>query len=108
MEMKTVADTHYSPRLLLILTLIIGLNILDSLFTIMILDLGGQEVNPVVRSAIHIYGNRFWIWKYALVSVSAVLLCHCSRLKHLKGVIFVLACFYLAVVVYQIALLNFY
>jgi len=108
MGMNTVADKRYSPKLLFILTLIVGLNILDSLFTMMILDLGGQEVNPVVRSAIQIYGNRFWIWKYALVSVSAVLLCHCSRLRHLKEVIVVLACFYLVVVAYQIVLINFH
>ncbi len=108
MGMNTAAGIHYSPGLLFIMTLIVGLNILDSLFTIMILDLGGREVNPIVRSAIQLCGNNFWIWKYALVSVSAILLCHCSRFRDLRGVLFVLACLYFAVVVYQIALINFH
>ncbi len=89
------------------MTLIVGLNILDSLFTMMILHLGGQEVNPVVRSAIQVYGDSFWIWKFALVSVSAVLLCVCSSLKYIKGLMVALACVYFVVVAYQIALINF-
>jgi hypothetical protein len=104
--MDTIAEEHYSSRLLFILTLLVGLNILDSLFTMMILDLGGEEVNFLVRSAIQAYGDRFWIWKFALVSVSAVLLCLGSRLKYVKGVIVGLACLYFVVVAYQIALLN--
>ncbi len=104
--MDTIAQEHYSPKLLFILTLLIGLNILDSFFTMMILDLGGEEVNPLIRSAIGVYGDRFWIWKYALVSVCAILLCLCSRVKYIKGVILGLACLYFVVVAYQIALLN--
>ncbi len=104
--MDTIAQEHYSPKLLFILTLLIGLNILDSFFTMMILDLGGEEVNPLIRSAIRVYGDRFWIWKYALVSVCAILLCLCSRVKYIKGVILGLACLYFVVVAYQIALLN--
>ena len=104
--MDTIAEEHYSPRLLFILTLLVGLNILDSLFTMMSLDLGGEELNFLVRPAIQAYGDRFWIWKFALVSVSAVLLCLGSRLKYVKGVIVGLACLYFVVVAYQIALLN--
>ena len=106
MEIKAIANEHYSPRLLFALTLLLGLNILDSLFTMMILDLGGEELNPIVRSAIQAYGERFWIWKFVLVSISAVGLCFCSRMKYIKGAIVGLACIYFLVVAYQIALLN--
>ena len=37
---------RYSHLMFFILVLILGLNILDSLFTMMIIDLGGQEFNP--------------------------------------------------------------
>ncbi len=104
--MDTIAKEHYSPRLLFILTLLVSLNILDSFLTMIILDLGGEEVNPFVRSAIEVYGDGFWIWKFALVSVCAVLLCLGSRLKYIKGVIVSLACLFFVVVAYQIVLLN--
>ncbi|MBM4324538.1 MAG: hypothetical protein FJ115_13340, partial [Deltaproteobacteria bacterium] len=41
---------RYHPKLLILLTLGIGLTVLDALFTMMILDDGGWEINPVVRS----------------------------------------------------------
>jgi hypothetical protein len=104
--MDKIVEEHYSPRLLFFLTLVVGLNVLDSLFTMIILDLGGKEVNPIAYSAFEVYGDHFWIWKFGLVSVGVILLCLCNRLKYLKGVIVGLACLYSIVVAYQIALLN--
>ena len=60
---------QYNPGLLILLILPIGLTILDSLFTMMILKGGGWEMNPVVASIIQLYGDRFWIWKFAIVSI---------------------------------------
>ena len=96
---------RYSSALLAVLILIVGLNILDALFTMTILDLKGWEVNPVVRSVIQLHGDRFWIWKFGLVSFCLVLLCLHSRFKLIKGIIIVLSSIYLAVVVYQLLLL---
>ena len=72
---------QYSSGLLILLTLPIGLNILDALFTMMILDDGGWEVNPVVCSVIQLYGDRFWIWKFAIVSIPLVFLCLHSKFR---------------------------
>ena len=96
---------RYSSALLALLILIVGLNILDSLFTMAILDLKGSEANPVVRSVIQLHGDGFWIWKFGLVSFCLVLLCLHSRFKHIKNVIIVLSSIYLAVVLYQLFLL---
>lgn len=52
---------RYSPGILFFMTLIVGLNILDAIFTTMILDLGGYELNPIVRSVIFLYGDKFWL-----------------------------------------------
>jgi len=41
---------RYSSGLFLILVLIIGLNVLDALITMMILELGGRELSPIVQS----------------------------------------------------------
>jgi hypothetical protein len=49
----------YSPAMLFLLILVEGLNILDSLFTMTVLDSGGHDINSVVRSVIALFGDRF-------------------------------------------------
>jgi hypothetical protein len=97
---------HYSPRLLFFLVLIIGLNYLDSCFTLMILEKGGKELNPIVESAISLWGEKFWIWKFALVSVSSVILCLFSRYRRVKIAIVLVSLIYLVLVSYQVVGLN--
>jgi hypothetical protein len=96
---------RYSSKLFLFLILIIGLNILDVLFTMMILDHKGWEFNPVVKSVITIYGDGFWIWKFAIVSFSLVLLCLHSKFKPVKQIIIALSSIYLLTILYQIFVL---
>ncbi len=96
---------RYSSALLALLILIVGLNILDSLFTMAILDRKGWEVNPIVESVIQLHGDGFWIWKFGLVSFCLVLLCLHSKFKQIKNVIIFLSSIYLCVVLYQLFLL---
>jgi len=96
---------RYSPTLFFFLILILGLNVLDALFTIMILDVKGSEANPVVCSVISLYGNQFWIWKFGIVSTCLVLLCLHSKFRRVKGIIIVISTVYLTVIIYQIWLL---
>jgi hypothetical protein len=99
---------RYSPSLLFFLLLIVGLNLLDALFTMMILDYGGWEVNPIVRSAIEVYGDHFWVWKFSLVSVNVILLCLHSKFKYVKKIILGICLVYLAIVLYEIRLMTFH
>jgi hypothetical protein len=99
---------RYSARLLFVVTLILGLNILDALFTMMIIDLSGVEVNPVVLSVMHLYGDQFWIWKFGIVSFSLVLLCLHSRFGRVRPAVAGACLFYLVVVAYQIALIIYH
>lgn len=96
---------RYSPTLFFFLIMIIGLNVLDALFTLMILDLKGWEANPVVHSVISLYGTNFWVWKFSIVSVSLVLLCLHSKFRLVKEVIIAISCLYIMVVAYQVFLL---
>ena len=98
-------DRH-SSVVFFFLVLILGLNILDSLFTMMILDLKGREANPIVRAVMDIYGSNFWLWKFGIVSLCTILLCMHSRHRVVKGVIIVLSCIYFSVVLYQVFLLK--
>ena len=96
---------RYSPRLFFFLVLIAGLNVLDALLTMMILELRGQEINPVVQSVMGLYGERFWVWKFAIVSVCIVLLCLHSRFKRVMAICIGCGFIYLAVILYQIFLI---
>ncbi len=96
---------RYHPALLFLLLLITGLSALDSAFTITILDRGGQELNPIVGSVIELYGDRFWIWKFALVSGCLVLLCLHSKFKQTQTLLIAVCSIFLALLSYQICLI---
>jgi hypothetical protein len=96
---------QYHSGLLLLIILPIGLTILDALFTMMILDNGGWEVNPLVRSAIQIFGDRFWVWKFAIVSIPLILLCLHSKFRLVVPALKIITAVNIVVVSYQIFLL---
>ncbi len=95
---------RYHSGLLILLTLAVGLTVLDALFTLMILDDGGWEANPVVRSAIQLYGDRFWIWKFLLVSIPLALLCIHSKFRFIVPVILGIMTINVLVIGYEIFL----
>ena len=96
---------RYSSTLFFFLILLIGLNVLDVLFTMMILDGKGWELNPVVRSVMDTHGDRFWIWKFGVVSVSLTLLCLHSKFRHVTQIIVGLSLIYLLTIFYQVFIL---
>ncbi len=96
---------RYSPGILFFLILIVGLNVLDAIFTIMIVDIGGFEINPLVRSVIFLYGDKFWIWKFGVVSASLILLCLHIKFRMVKAIIFGIALIYIGIISYQLKLI---
>jgi hypothetical protein len=95
---------QYHSGLLILLILPLGLSILDALFTMMIMNDGGSEMNPVVFSVIQLYGERFWIWKFAIVSFSLVLLCLHSKFRWVFSALVSVASINIIVILYQIYL----
>jgi hypothetical protein len=95
----------YGSGLLFLIVLIAGLNILDALLTMMILEDGGLEMNPIVHSVIQIYGDRFWIWKFAMVSVSLILLCLHNKFRLATPAMLGISAVYMTVVSFQIFLI---
>jgi Domain of unknown function (DUF5658) len=91
---------------LFLIILISGLNVLDSVLTLMLLDLGAVEANPIVGAAIQVFGDHFWVWKYGIVSASSLILCCCGKRTSVKISLIFIALVYSAVVIYQIALLG--
>jgi hypothetical protein len=95
---------RYDFGLLILMTLAVGLNVLDALFTMMILDDGGWEINPVVGSVIQLFGDRFWVWKFGIVSFSLTLLCLHSKFRLVIPIILGLTAISGSVILYQIFL----
>ena len=87
--------------------LIVGLNVLDAFQTILLLDLGGWEVNPIVHSAMQLFGDNFWIWKFFIASASVVVLCLHSKFRKAKPVIVFATILYMLIVFYHCLLIRF-
>ena len=98
---------RYSTAIFFLLTLILGLNILDSFFTMMILDVDGRELNPIVQSVMDLHGDGFWIWKFGIVSTCLILLCLHSGFKWVRSILIAVTAIYLLVVLYQLLLLQY-
>ncbi len=97
---------RYGPRLFSLLFLIVGLNVLDAVFTLMILDCGGVELNPVMDWAIAMFGDHFMILKLAVICLSLSLLCLHSKFRIATPVIAAVVVLYSSVVAYQIVLIT--
>jgi hypothetical protein len=101
-------DLHqfeYGIGLVSLVVLVAGLNILDVIFTQIILSTGGTECNPVVRAAIDVYGDRFWVWKVVGVSSLLVVICLYSRLRLFRAILAGTALLFVSVISYQLLLL---
>ena len=98
----------YGSGLLFLLISVVGLNVLDALFTMMIIDVGGWEVNPIVGSVITICGDKFWVWKFGIVSVSLILLCVHSKFRFVKVAILSTTIIYIGIVLHQLVLIIYH
>ena len=98
---------RYGPGLFFLLILILGLNVLDAFLTMIILENGGEEANPIVRFAIQLLGDRFWVWKFLMVAVPLVLLCLHSKFRPVKPVLLGIGAIYMTVVLFQVFLIVF-
>ena len=108
---EKIVDTARPPGrhgsgMFFLIVLISGLNVLDSVLTLMLLDLGAVEANPIVGAAIQVFGDHFWVWKYGIVSVASILLASCGERRSVKRWLTVIALAYSAVVFYQITILG--
>lgn len=96
---------RYGPGLLFLLVLILGLNVLDAFLTMLILEDGGLEMNPVVRSVIQLYGDRFWVWKFVMVSVPLILLCLHGKFRLVFPALLGISAIYMTVILFQVLLI---
>jgi hypothetical protein len=99
---------RYSDFTFFMLVLILGLNVLDSFLTMMILDLGGEELNPVVGAFIGLHGDYFWIWRFLIVSITLILLYLHHGFVLIRRVTIGIGLIYTVIVVYQVHLILYH
>ncbi|HNU85466.1 MAG: DUF5658 family protein [Pseudomonadota bacterium] len=95
-----------SPLVFFLAVLVVILNLADAVFTDFILAHGGWEVNPIARAAIAAFGDSFWIWKYAVVSLSVLLLSGFVHVRLAKVCLGLAAVLYGAVTVWHLILID--
>ena len=85
---------------------LVVLNMFDALFTHIILDCGGTELNPIAAWALDAFGSHFVVWKLSVIGLCVLVLCLLSKFRAAKAAVGVAVALYGGVVCYQIVLMS--
>lgn len=112
-EDRSVAsiDTHH-PQWLVIAILIMLLSVADAFLTLTVINLGAEEINPVMKPLVTGSGREFAIWKLALTAGGLVFLTITARLRTLGGfpiggLLYCVLALYLTLVGYELWLVSY-
>ncbi len=95
---------RYEPALAAVLVAIGLLCVLDAFFTLLYIQKGGEELNPVMAAVIEWGPTPFVAFKCAVTDLGLVVLCVHKNFKFVKPVIGVLLGIYLALFAYHLYL----
>lgn len=99
-EANTYVD-RYSGRVMAILVLIAGLCVLDALFTLLYLQRGGAELNPLMDAAIRTGVVPFIAIKCGLTFVGITFLCLHKNFRFVRLLILVVLNMYVLLMAYH-------
>ena len=74
----------YGPAVFLVLLGILGLNLIDAFYTLVYLQRGGLEANPVVQLLLDLGMTPFVAVKAMVIGVATVLLCMCKNFRYAR------------------------
>jgi len=97
---------RYGNGLLIWALTFFALNIVDALFTQIIIACGGHEINPIIHWLIETYGDHFISWKLVIISGSIIIMCLHSKFRLIKPVFYFSTVIYSVVVIYQMILIS--
>jgi len=95
---------RYSPRMMAALVTIMVLCVLDALFTLLYLQRGGSELNPIMAAAIRMGVGPFLAIKNGLTILGVLFLCLHKNFRHVKPVIAGVLGLYLLLLLYHLYL----
>jgi uncharacterized protein DUF5658 len=94
----------YGPRVFAALLAICALNVLDSFFTLVYLQRGGSEANPIADLMIRQSGSFFVFWKTFVLGNALAILCLHKNFRRARYGILAGAAIYVVLTVYHLFL----
>jgi hypothetical protein len=95
---------RYGPWMIGALTAIFALCILDAIFTLLYIQRGGAELNPIMKAAIEAGVVPFFLLKCGLTLPAILFLCIHKNFRHVKGILFGVLLIYAALFGYHLYL----
>lgn len=96
----------YSPRLLLVIMWVAFMNVCDSFFTLVHLQNGGTEVNPVAGLLLATGRPTFVLLKSAMITLALVVLCVHKNFHLARVGLWVAAIAYTVLLAYHLSLFG--
>jgi hypothetical protein len=100
---RTFVDV-YGPKVWIALTLFLALNFLDAHFTLIYLQRGGAEGNPVAQLLLDQGIPAFYSFKNLGIGFGAVLFCFMKNFPNVRKGVFIVLSFYQLLFFYHLAL----
>jgi len=105
-EAQTAFVDRYGSPLLLLLLWIALMNVADSFFTLLHLQRGGVELNPIADLLLMSGRRSFVTWKAVLIGLALLVLCVHKNFYLARLGLWLSALTYTSLVVYHLALFN--
>ena len=80
----TAVDWH-DRRWLVIVLLVLLLSMADAVLTLTVINLGAEEINPIMRPLVMGTGYSFALWKLGMTSAGLIFLTVMARMRTLGG-----------------------
>lgn len=100
---RTFVDV-YGTKVWIALSLFLALNFLDAHFTLIYLQRGGAEGNPVAQLLLNQGVAPFYTWKNLGIGVGAMLFCLMKNFPNVRKGVFIVLSFYQLLFFYHLAL----
>jgi hypothetical protein len=71
---RVIVLDQYRPTLLISILIVLSLSLLDAVLTLMLLEQGAVEMNPVMRYYLTLGHQAFVIFKYGLTALALVII----------------------------------
>jgi len=112
MENSHYVDFHHAPVLFALTIAIMGLSCTDAFFTLMLLNQGAQEINPIMNSLLEIDTQLFVTTKVLITACCLIFILAHRNFWLIKGVVrtyHILPCLfvgYCALIIHELKMLN--
>lgn len=110
-DRSIVAVDWHDAQWLGVALAILLLSCADAFLTLVLIDLGATEINPIMEPLVHGPGRSFAIWKLALTSSGVVVLTLLARMRAFGGlpigaILYAVLVIYVTLVAYEMWLLD--